>query len=46
MEELRMPTIACCMCGTAIAPNDANMCVQCLQAEVDITDALPRHGTL
>jgi nonsense-mediated mRNA decay protein 3 len=24
----------CCMCGTTIAPNPANMCLQCLRTQV------------
>ncbi|KAI9294535.1 NMD3-domain-containing protein [Neoconidiobolus thromboides FSU 785] len=38
--------ILCCGCGTAIPPNPANMCVNCIRNEVDITDGIPKNGTL
>ncbi|CAH1772405.1 unnamed protein product [Owenia fusiformis] len=39
-------TILCCKCGVSIAPNPANMCVGCLQSEVDITEGIPKSATL
>lgn len=38
-----LPTILCCMCGTAIPSNPSNMCVNCIRAEVDITDGIPKQ---
>lgn len=38
--------ILCCQCGTLIDPNPANMCVACLRMQVDITDGIPKQGTL
>jgi len=32
--------ILCCLCGTSIAPNPANMCVNCLKTQVDITEGI------
>ncbi|PRP82139.1 60S ribosomal export protein [Planoprotostelium fungivorum] len=39
-------TILCCMCGTTIQANPSNMCVNCLRAQVDITDGLPKNLTV
>ena len=41
-----MPTVLCCLCGSAIAPNPANMCVSCLRAQVDITSGIPKQVVL
>jgi nonsense-mediated mRNA decay protein 3 len=38
--------VACCECGTPIAPNPANMCVACLRSKVDITEGIPRQSNL
>ncbi|KAJ8921811.1 hypothetical protein NQ315_008443 [Exocentrus adspersus] len=38
--------ILCCECGTEIEPNPANMCVACLRTHVDITEGIPKQGTL
>ncbi|XP_003746771.1 60S ribosomal export protein NMD3 [Galendromus occidentalis] len=38
--------ILCCRCGIPIAPNPANMCVDCLSREVDITESIPKQGVL
>jgi nonsense-mediated mRNA decay protein 3 len=35
--------VACCECGTPIAPNNANMCVGCLRSRVDITEGILRQ---
>ena len=32
--------ILCCMCGTPVAPNTANMCPNCLATKVDITEGI------
>ncbi|XP_076955685.1 uncharacterized protein LOC143630593 [Bidens hawaiensis] len=36
-------TVLCCKCGVKIAPNAANMCVNCLRSEVDITEGLQKQ---
>jgi NMD protein affecting ribosome stability and mRNA decay len=41
-----MPTVLCCLCGVAIAPNPANMCVNCLRSQVDITEGIPKQIVL
>ncbi|XP_034256825.1 60S ribosomal export protein NMD3 [Thrips palmi] len=38
--------ILCCECGVVIAPNPANMCVACLRTVVDISEGIPKQGTL
>uniref|UniRef100_A0A803V6W9 60S ribosomal export protein NMD3 n=1 Tax=Ficedula albicollis TaxID=59894 RepID=A0A803V6W9_FICAL len=38
--------ILCCQCGVPIPPNPANMCVGCLRAQVDITEGIPKQGTV
>ena len=38
--------ILCCMCGTLIAPNSANMCIDCLRSQVDITEGIPKQMTV
>ncbi|KAL3094278.1 hypothetical protein niasHS_004034 [Heterodera schachtii] len=39
-------TIACCDCGTPIAPNPANMCLGCVRARADITEGIPKQSQL
>lgn len=36
----------CCLCGTGIRPNSANMCLGCIRKEVDITDGLTKQISL
>lgn len=38
--------VLCCMCGTSMVPNAANMCVACLRSQVDITEGLQKHVTV
>ncbi|KAJ1975633.1 ribosome-binding protein [Dimargaris xerosporica] len=38
--------ILCCSCGIAIPPNPANMCENCIRNEVDITEGIPKQGTI
>lgn len=38
--------ILCCMCGTQIEPNPANMCVACLRNQVDITEGIPKQVSI
>ncbi|RHZ80547.1 hypothetical protein Glove_134g186 [Diversispora epigaea] len=40
------PSILCCQCGTAIAPNPSNMCINCIRNEVDITEGIPKQAVL
>ncbi|KAJ2396722.1 ribosome-binding protein [Coemansia sp. RSA 2559] len=44
--ETREQLILCCECGTAIPPNPANMCVNCVRSIVDITEGIPKHATI
>lgn len=39
-----MGTIACCLCGASISPNDAAMCLVCLRGQIDVTDGIGRHA--
>ena len=39
-------TVLCCLCGTSIAPNPSNMCVNCIRTQVDITDGLQKQLTV
>ncbi|TPX66298.1 hypothetical protein SpCBS45565_g04557 [Spizellomyces sp. 'palustris'] len=38
--------ILCASCGTVIAPNPANMCVNCIRSDVDITEGIPKQATV
>uniref|UniRef100_A0A2P2I6L6 60S ribosomal export protein NMD3 n=1 Tax=Hirondellea gigas TaxID=1518452 RepID=A0A2P2I6L6_9CRUS len=38
--------ILCCLCGIQIKPNAANMCINCLQGEVDITEGISKQITI
>ncbi|KAJ3041473.1 hypothetical protein HDV00_009269 [Rhizophlyctis rosea] len=38
--------ILCANCGTVIAPNEANLCANCVRAEVDITEGIPKQATV
>ncbi|KAJ0256126.1 hypothetical protein HA466_0091330 [Hirschfeldia incana] len=35
-------SVLCCKCGVPMPPNAANMCVNCLRSEVDITEGLQK----
>uniref|UniRef100_A0A673BBE1 60S ribosomal export protein NMD3 n=1 Tax=Sphaeramia orbicularis TaxID=375764 RepID=A0A673BBE1_9TELE len=49
MEYMRAPAtssqgnILCCTCGIPIPPNPANMCVDCLRTQVDISEGIPKQ---
>ncbi|XP_016108897.1 60S ribosomal export protein NMD3-like [Sinocyclocheilus grahami] len=49
MEYMQAPAsstqgnILCSMCGIAIPPNPANMCVSCLRNKVDISEGIPKQ---
>lgn len=36
----------CCSCGALIDPNPLNQCAACLRTHVDITENIPKQGTL
>ncbi|KAJ3235055.1 hypothetical protein HDU81_000873 [Chytriomyces hyalinus] len=38
--------ILCASCGTVIAPNPANMCINCIRSDVDITEGIPKQATI
>ncbi|QDZ18567.1 NMD3 domain-containing protein [Chloropicon primus] len=38
--------VLCCLCGINIQPNPANMCVNCLKTQVDITEGIQRQVTI
>ncbi|XP_056855683.1 uncharacterized protein LOC130505093 [Raphanus sativus] len=35
-------SVVCCKCGVPMPPNAANMCVNCLRSQVDITEGLQK----
>ncbi len=39
----QMGRILCCLCGTSIIPNEAAMCLPCLQKNTDISNLLELH---
>ncbi|KAJ3207372.1 hypothetical protein HDU67_007514 [Dinochytrium kinnereticum] len=38
--------ILCASCGVVIAPNPANLCVNCIRHDVDITEGIPKQATI
>lgn len=42
----QLPTILCCLCGVPITANAANMCVNCIRGQVDITESVPKSATI
>lgn len=38
--------VLCADCGTPITPNNANLCLSCLRASVDITEGIPKQSTV
>jgi NMD protein affecting ribosome stability and mRNA decay len=46
MPQRTLGTVLCCLCGVAIAPNAANMCVNCLRTQVDLTDGIGKQVIL
>ncbi|KAJ2454148.1 ribosome-binding protein [Coemansia sp. RSA 2336] len=46
VPDARQQMILCCECGTAIPPNPANMCVNCVRSIVDITEGIPKQATI
>ena len=39
-------TILCCLCGTPIAPNPSNTCVNCIRSQVDLSEGIPKQCSL
>lgn len=42
-DSRTLPNILCCMCGIPIPSNPANMCVNCIRNQVDISDGIPKQ---
>lgn len=38
--------VLCCICGISMPPNAANMCVNCIRNQVDITEGLQKNVTI
>ena len=45
-QEDQQAYILCADCGTPIAPNSANRCVNCLRNSVDITESIPKQSAI
>ena len=45
-QEEQQAYILCADCGTPIAPNSANRCVNCLRNSVDITESIPKQSAI
>ncbi|KAJ2800098.1 ribosome-binding protein [Coemansia guatemalensis] len=46
VPEPKQQLILCCECGSAIPPNPANMCVNCVRSLVDVTEGIPKQATI
>ncbi|OMH80544.1 60S ribosomal export protein NMD3 [Zancudomyces culisetae] len=44
--DTKRSQVLCCECGIPIPPNPANMCVNCIQNQVDVTDGIPKQVSL
>ncbi|TPX52155.1 hypothetical protein SeMB42_g01620 [Synchytrium endobioticum] len=38
--------ILCASCGSVIAPNQANLCVNCIRNSVDVSDGIPKQAII
>lgn len=38
--------ILCCLCGSLIEPNQSNMCIGCLRAQIDISEGIPKSAVV
>lgn len=45
-EDMTVNKIRCCLCGVLMVPNGSNTCIQCLKAQVDITEGISRTVAL
>jgi nonsense-mediated mRNA decay protein 3 len=41
--QSKMATILCCVCGTEIEQNPANMCMTCIRENYDITENINKQ---
>eukprot|EP00999_Lentomonas_sp_LEN2_P002505 NODE_403_length_1543_cov_95.221045_g371_i0.p1 GENE.NODE_403_length_1543_cov_95.221045_g371_i0~~NODE_403_length_1543_cov_95.221045_g371_i0.p1 ORF type:complete len:402 (+),score=55.37 NODE_403_length_1543_cov_95.221045_g371_i0:82-1287(+) len=39
-------TVLCCVCGISIEPNPSNMCIQCIQSQINITKDIVTQSTV
>ncbi|CAH8460007.1 unnamed protein product [Dicrocoelium dendriticum] len=46
MTTVQYSRILCCKCGVSMESNEANICVACLSAEVDIAKHIQRQNTI
>ena len=42
----KMASILCCNCGVEITQNPANMCMNCIRDNYDITDGINKQVTI
>ncbi|EER02194.1 hypothetical protein, conserved [Perkinsus marinus ATCC 50983] len=42
----RYANVLCCVCGASMAPNQSNMCVNCMKGEVDITEGISKQAVV
>ncbi|KAI9328491.1 NMD3-domain-containing protein, partial [Zopfochytrium polystomum] len=45
-QQLSQQRILCASCGAVIAPNAANLCINCIRNDVDITEGIPKQAIL
>jgi nonsense-mediated mRNA decay protein 3 len=38
--------VLCCLCGLSIPPNPANMCINCIRSQVDITEGINKEEVI
>lgn len=43
MPSATQAAIPCCLCGTVIMPNAANMCANCIRSQVDIAEGIQKQ---
>ena len=41
-----LPNVLCCLCGVVTPANPANMCLNCIKSQVDITDGITKSETI
>ncbi|KAL9653875.1 hypothetical protein ABK040_012935 [Willaertia magna] len=40
------PNVLCCLCGISTPANPANMCLNCIRSQVDITEGIQKEETI
>jgi nonsense-mediated mRNA decay protein 3 len=45
-DEANSSKILCCLCGALIVPNQSNMCIGCLRAQIDISEGIPKSAVV